>query len=69
VAEQPDLALAVYAHEPCRVCGRLIGLGEVAAAVFAGYSACGTSRAAHGPCWRGRPPKPEWAYPEDAARP
>lgn len=47
-----DLALAMYANEPCRVCGQLITRDDLHnGAVFAGYNQANTARAAHKPCW------------------
>lgn len=57
------IALAMYADEPCRICGELIKPEDLQAAVFAGYSADSKSRAAHGPCWEKQLPQEEWAIP------
>jgi len=48
-----NLALAMYANEPCRICGRIITHADVGVAVFAGYSEDSASRAAHQRCWVG----------------
>lgn len=57
------LALAMYANEPCRICGELIRPEDLNDAVFAGYSKYNESRAAHGQCWESKTPISEWAYP------
>lgn len=57
------IALDMYADEPCRICGELIKTEDLPTAVFAGYSADSTSRAAHGPCWEKQLPQDEWAIP------
>lgn len=47
-----QLALSMYADEPCRVCGRLLTMNDLnRGAVFAGYNRAGTARAAHKRCW------------------
>jgi len=47
-----DLALAMYADEPCRICGHTLTLEDIkAGAIWAGYSADGKSRSAHKHCW------------------
>lgn len=49
-----DMALSMYANEPCRICGIVLSLDDVkTGAVFAGYSQDNTSRAAHKRCWLG----------------
>lgn len=63
------LATSMYVGEPCRICGRNLTAKDMAEAVFAGYSACDRSRAAHGHCWCSATPKEQWAFPVDAARP
>jgi hypothetical protein len=47
------MALAMYTNEPCRICGRMIGVDDLKDLVFAGYSKRWPARAAHGRCWRG----------------
>lgn len=59
------MALAMYADEPCRICGENIDYEDVGDIVWAGCSKGNEARAAHGHCW-GTKPKAEWAYPEDA---
>ncbi len=45
-------ALSMYADEPCRICGRPLTMDDLRdGAVFAGYNADNTSRAAHKQCW------------------
>jgi hypothetical protein len=66
-AAASHIALAMYSGEPCRVCGDLLTREVLSDAVFAGYSDCSRSRAAHGECWREGKPKSEWAFPKDAA--
>ena len=47
-----DLAIIMYADEPCRICGQTLTLEDIkAGAVFAGYSADRASRSAHKHCW------------------
>src|SRR5205085_2214357 len=46
-----ELAMAMYANEPCRICRRLIEVSDLHDLVFAGYSRDGLARAAHGVCW------------------
>lgn len=46
-----QLALSMYANEPCRICRRMIERSDLYALVFAGYSRDGASRAAHRVCW------------------
>lgn len=49
-----DIALSMYAHEPCRICGRELLMADIKnGAVFAGYNADDTSRSAHRRCWYG----------------
>lgn len=45
------MALGMYAHEPCRICRRLIEVEDLHDLVFAGYSRDGKTRAAHKVCW------------------
>lgn len=63
------IALAMYAGEPCRICGELINPEELEDLIYAGYSKGNKSRSAHGSCWakyqEGEKPKEEWAFPED----
>jgi len=47
------MALAMYANEPCRICGKTITEADVSQALFAGYSQRGSSRSAHRRCWYG----------------
>lgn len=60
------MALAMYADEPCRICGENIDYEDLDGLKFAGYSEGCVSRAAHADCWDNRPPKKDWAYPLDA---
>ena len=47
-----DLALCMYADEPCRICGRILSMEDIkSGAVFAGYSKDNKSRAAHKHCF------------------
>lgn len=46
-----DLALSMYANEPCRICGKTISPLDVADAVYVGYNEDCTSRAAHKRCF------------------
>jgi hypothetical protein len=58
-----EMALSMYANEPCRICGKLITLEDVHEnAVFAGYSIDNKSRSAHKTCWENQPPKKLWAF-------
>lgn len=59
------LALAMYAHEPCRICGGTITREEVKQARWAGYSADDKARSAHDACWqrRGNDDPATWAHP------
>ena len=50
-ADAKGLALGMYAHEPCRICGRIILGNDIAEAIFAGYSDDNKSRAAHKECF------------------
>lgn len=43
------VALAMYAGEPCRICGKTIVREDLHEIVFAGYGKNG--RSAHGDCW------------------
>lgn len=62
-----QIAVGVYADEPCRICGVLLTYEDLLnGAVFAGYSADSKSRAAHKACWDAGRPKEQWAYPNDA---
>lgn len=62
-----DLAIAAYANEPCRICGRMLTVDDIQQnAVFAGYAKDAPSRSAHKTCWDAQPPKHLWVYPEDA---
>lgn len=49
-----DIALSMYADEPCRICRRNIDEADVRGAVFTGYCEVDgrTSRSSHGQCWR-----------------
>jgi hypothetical protein len=57
------LALAMYANEPCRICGKLITVDDLASAVFAGYSIDSRSRSAHKACWDKHLPQKDWKIP------
>ena len=63
-----SIALAFYKQEPCRICGYIIGMKDLANKnfVFAGYSKGNITRAAHSDCWNSNVPKYKWKYPEDA---
>ena len=63
-----NMAMAMYVNEPCRICGELIKPDDLSELIFAGYSAIGYSRAAHGKCWKLEKPKSEWVYPQDAPK-
>lgn len=58
-----NIALSMYAGEPCRVCGEEITMKDLnEGAVFADYSKCNRSRAAHKKCWEQNKPMSEWVY-------
>jgi hypothetical protein len=47
-----NMALSMYAGEPCRICGHILTLEDVkAGAIWTGYSKDGKSRSAHKICW------------------
>ena len=46
-----QVAIGMYAGEPCRICGKEITVEDLHLVVFAGYSDDSKSRAAHGLCW------------------
>lgn len=46
-----EMALSMYAGEPCRICRRILTREDIDNAVFAGYSLDGTARSAHRVCW------------------
>lgn len=58
-----ELALSMYANEPCRICGELITMQQLKShgVIFAGYSQNDKSRSAHKSCWDKRDTT-EWAY-------
>jgi hypothetical protein len=61
-----DLALSMYADEPCRICGENIAPEQIKSdgVVFAGYSKDSKSRSAHKACWDSRPDDvSKWANP------
>ena len=60
--DKVDIALAMYANEPCRICGKVITIEQVSDAVFAGYSQDSKSRGAHKECWDKNIPKSQWIY-------
>ncbi len=60
------IAEAMYASEPCRICGKLITFEKLGKSVFAGYSSFNKSRLAHGECWKRNLAKAYWAFPIDA---
>jgi hypothetical protein len=60
-----NIALGMYANEPCRICGKLIEVSDLKDAVFAGYSQDSTSRSAHKACWDKQLPQAEWAIPRE----
>ena len=68
------LILGMYAGEPCRICGEKItmhdmmgGLDVDNGAVWAGYSECSKSRAAHKTCWdKHKDNVGVWVYPKSA---
>jgi len=48
--ELVNLAMSMYAGEPCRICGKLLTMEDINdGAVFAGYD--NSSRSAHRLCW------------------
>lgn len=62
-----ELAVLMYANEPCRICGETITREDVMTCVFAGYSVNNEARSAHKQCWDAFPatdnvPRPEWVY-------
>ena len=60
-----QIALSMYANEPCRVCGKLLTMDDLRnGAVYATYSADSTSRAAHKDCWE-RSPIVDGVVPKD----
>jgi len=68
-AAAAEIAIAMYANEPCRICGEILSLDDIrAGAVFAGYSSGNEARAAHKSCWEqypshdGKTPRAEWKY-------
>ncbi len=57
------IALAMYINEPCRICGTPLTEDDIKTAVFAGYSSCNRSRAAHKQCWDASISKENWSFP------
>ena len=58
-----NLALAMYVHEPCRICGEWFTRDTVHDAVWAGYSKNEKARAAHKSCWEKYANEPDvWEY-------
>lgn len=65
------LILSMYAGEPCRICGETIKsedlLNVESGAIWAGYSECSKSRAAHKVCWdKHKDNVAVWVYPKSA---
>jgi len=59
----PSIAIAMYADEPCRICGVILTLNDIFdGAVFAGYSKNNEARAAHKKCWDKNLPMSEWKF-------
>lgn len=50
-----DMALRMYANEPCRICRRMITVEEINGIVFTGYTEVDgkVSRSSHRDCWFG----------------
>jgi hypothetical protein len=63
-----EIAILMYANEPCRICGRNMTPEDVKTAVFAGYSKNDEARTAHRECRNKLPPPepgvphPQWFY-------
>ena len=63
-----QVALSMYANEPCRICGGIVTMDDLRnGAVYAGYSVDDTARSAHKACWQRSPsidgtPNEDWAH-------
>jgi hypothetical protein len=49
------LALAMYADEPCRLCGKTITAADLDSAVWVGYDDVKPGRCGHRACWAALP--------------